>query len=784
MAWSVLQSASGTIDGTAVSATFSTANVQAGNKIIAYCSGGGAGVPAISFVKDGAGTSWTQVGAASGGNARTYIYALDVPAGDVGTKPTITATWSGAAGLGIVIQEVSGLAAGNTTAMVDGTAGALTGSTSSTGSPTYSSSAANEFLVSAYGDIGNGVTVSTAGGWTPDAHNINASASSNCMVQYKNSTGGSETDGYTGADGGGWAIVEVAFLLASSAAVSGWVPQLVPPGLQSPAAWALLQPNTVYPVTAAAPAVSGTAPDHLVIARRQAARAVWAGTVSETVNAPPAAPPGTAPDHLVIARRAAARGVWRGLAVPAQAAEPASGRGAVSRRAAARAVWRPTSTETTNLQSGNQPGGLVRRRAAARGLWGGQSTPQPHVPGSVQPRATLPVPRRATARAVWDSVVGAANASGPAGTAPARASVPVPRRYPARGAWHAGQGTGNAAGPAGTVQPRPVIALPRRYPSRALWRSASGAANASGPSGFTQPRAAVPVPRRTTARAVWDSVAGPGNAHGPGGLPSPHLTIPRRVPSRAAWRGFVSSTVNHAAAAPGVQQWMPHPSVSRRTAARAVQAGTVTRTVNAIPPAPAPAPRPVIARRVPARAVAHGSPAPFPPPSGTVQPAATAPARHRAAARVIWRGGPVPGQQPRPATGGLTRRRAPAARGQWHAGAGAPPPATTPGTPAAGKSVTTRRPPSRGQWRGTVTRTSNALPVAVSAPKGRHDVPRRYPARGAWHGAAGAVRRYELIRFTLGAARGQWQAGDARQVWAASGARQTWTAGPARNDSS
>lgn len=214
MAWSVLQSASNSGDASSIAATFSTANVQSGNKIIVFASGGGAGVPAISTVKDGANNSWTQIGAASGGNARHYIYALDVPAGDAGTKPTITATWAGAAGLSIVIQEVSGLLAGNTTAMADGTAGTLTGSATTTGSPTYSSSASNEYLVAGYGDIGNGVTVVIAGGWTADAHNVNASASSNCMVQYKNSTGGSETNGYTGADSGGWAIVEVAFKLA------------------------------------------------------------------------------------------------------------------------------------------------------------------------------------------------------------------------------------------------------------------------------------------------------------------------------------------------------------------------------------------------------------------------------------------------------------------------------------------------------------------------------------------------------------------------------------------
>lgn len=224
MPWSVLQSASGSLDGSAVSATFSTANVQAGSKIIAVVSAGGAGVPAITSVKDAALNTWTQVGNGNTGNARVYIFGLDVPAGDVGTKPTLTATCAGAAGLGIVIQEVSGLAAGNTTAMVDGTAGTLTGATATTGSPSYSSTAASEYLVSAYGDIGNGVTVVIAGGWTADAHNVNGSVSSNCMVQFKNSTGGSETNGFTGADTGGWAIAEVAFLLPSAAGGTPTVP--------------------------------------------------------------------------------------------------------------------------------------------------------------------------------------------------------------------------------------------------------------------------------------------------------------------------------------------------------------------------------------------------------------------------------------------------------------------------------------------------------------------------------------------------------------------------------
>jgi len=194
--------------------TFATANVQRGNKIIAYVSVGATTAPAVTSVKDAALNTWTQVGNANQANARIYIFALDVPSEDVGTKPTLTATSSGTPGLGIVIQEVSGLIAGNTTAMCDGAAAALTGTAASTGNPTYSTTQAGLYLVSAYGDFGAGNTIVKASRWTMDKNSNNASVDSNCIVQYKNSTAGSETDGFTSADTNGWAVAEVAFKLA------------------------------------------------------------------------------------------------------------------------------------------------------------------------------------------------------------------------------------------------------------------------------------------------------------------------------------------------------------------------------------------------------------------------------------------------------------------------------------------------------------------------------------------------------------------------------------------
>src|ERR1700722_6104307 len=124
-----LQSASGSASASTVAATFSAANISAGSKIIAAVSVGATSPPAVSSVKDNLGNVYTQVGTAAQANARVYLFALDAP-GDgthgsvVGTKPSITATSSSTPGLGIVVQEVPGLLAGNTTAMLDGTAAA------------------------------------------------------------------------------------------------------------------------------------------------------------------------------------------------------------------------------------------------------------------------------------------------------------------------------------------------------------------------------------------------------------------------------------------------------------------------------------------------------------------------------------------------------------------------------------------------------------------------------------------------------------------------------------
>ena len=128
MAWTVLQSArvlgSSTPTLTA-SATYGS-NVASGTKLIAYISYfASLSNSPMSSVKDGAGNSMTKIfDSWDATNLVDYsIWAMDTPAGDVGTKPVITMTISTTARQPtMIITEVSGLAVGNTlAAMADGT---------------------------------------------------------------------------------------------------------------------------------------------------------------------------------------------------------------------------------------------------------------------------------------------------------------------------------------------------------------------------------------------------------------------------------------------------------------------------------------------------------------------------------------------------------------------------------------------------------------------------------------------------------------------------------------
>lgn len=228
MAWSNLQSNSATLDPGAAAVTYLN-NVVSGSKLIAMIATGGSANPQVTAVADGASNQMTNLARARfnnvAANGELSVWAMDTPAGDVGAKPTLTATQTGGnQSFGMVIQEVSGLLAGNTTAMLDGTPVSNTGSIASNGNITmgaYSTTASNEYLLALGGDneastltwaVPTGSTT-----YTRDAHAVNASVVFNCVPAYGNSTNGAETASFaiTGVSTTTpWATIFLAFKLA------------------------------------------------------------------------------------------------------------------------------------------------------------------------------------------------------------------------------------------------------------------------------------------------------------------------------------------------------------------------------------------------------------------------------------------------------------------------------------------------------------------------------------------------------------------------------------------
>jgi Domain of unknown function (DUF4082) len=121
--------------------------------------------------------------------------------------------------------------------------------------------------------------------------------------------------------------------------------------------------------------------------------------------------------------------------------------------------------------------------------------------------ATAPVqistwfPRRVPARAVTPRPLppaAAAATPGPAGTVQPRATVQLPRRQLARALWRQGTGPAFTAVAAPRLQPAPA---PRRTLARAYIRFTPVTTTNPLPSGSIQPRATIALPRRTLARA-------------------------------------------------------------------------------------------------------------------------------------------------------------------------------------------------------------------------------------------------------------------------------------------
>ena len=222
MTWNRLQSASTTASGvTSLTITYGS-NLSSGSVLLAYPN---AWHSTVSGVSDASSNAFTKVTSVQDGGAVTELglWELSTPSGDVGTAPGITATMGASGYMALLVQEVSGIQTA-----ADGTAGtASSAGPAGAVSPSYSSTAAGEYLVSAYADnqpSASAPTLNNATGWTQDANNVGASGNVTVNAAYKNSTNGAEADGWTGTAAG--TVNETALMVAfklAAAIVSGAV---------------------------------------------------------------------------------------------------------------------------------------------------------------------------------------------------------------------------------------------------------------------------------------------------------------------------------------------------------------------------------------------------------------------------------------------------------------------------------------------------------------------------------------------------------------------------------
>jgi hypothetical protein len=779
VAWSVKQSCGNTSGGgTTLAATFGIA-LTAGSKLIAYVSQDGNGTSGVvSSVKDGAGNSFNLMvdisGSADSFLEDVSVWELDTPAGDAGTTPTITVTVSVSAEITMIVEEVTGLQPGTTPAVVldlattaAGTVNESNGAPSTLPQPAYSSTVSSEFLVTVYGDNGNGNDITVPSGYTADTNNNGTGSNTNLCVGYKNSTGGAESGSWTitaGSGATGCCMVVVAFQLAGSGTAAQGSPATGAgrqfrrpyryrywrryPAYQSAAS--LTQQTPFYPLNRPVAARGAVLPSRGQIASRNSGAAQGTGTAFYPIRRPAAAVARPLPARGQARSGAgAAQGTgspFRSLTHPVQARAifPVRGRNYGNKgiaqstgapfyayRHPADAVVRPLpSRGSAQSRSGQfqgtgspfyplrHPAGVIRQTLPARGTAQGHAgvrgqlgPPVTPLQRPVQARyQTLPARGRTQGRAgTFTSVTRAVfyPLSHPAGA--------VIRPLPARGYMQSR--TGILAGTGAPFYPlrQPADTHVRVLPPRGYSASRPGVSQGTGTAFYplrhpvSAQRAALP-PRGRTASL-------PGQIQGTGAsltqLRRPvqaRLPLPRRGVTQ--WRTgapviSVVQAVFYPLSRPAGAVTRPLPVRGRTAGSRGIAQGTG--------PAAYPLQRALQARpRLPLRGVAQGRAGV----SGTVLPPAVAyPLRRPVAAAVR----PLP---PR----GVTRSSAGVAQGT-----GAP--LTQLRRPS---GAVTRPLPARGrtQWRsGTAQLTGPAVTPLQRAVRAR--LPLQPPPRGYARGSAG-----------------------------------------------
>jgi hypothetical protein len=200
MSWARLQSASQDGGTTSITRSYES-DLTAGSVMICAAT---QYAQAATAVHDGSGNPFALLAFCEIGNVSLYVslWALATPAGDAGTRPTITVTLAGDSGgyASMLIQEIGGI-----TAAPDGTPGTAiyTDVAGPVGPPSYASSASGEYLLYMFGDNGYGIDLSPPAGYTADPASILDTGGASCQlaIAYKSSTGGTESGQYNWTGG-------------------------------------------------------------------------------------------------------------------------------------------------------------------------------------------------------------------------------------------------------------------------------------------------------------------------------------------------------------------------------------------------------------------------------------------------------------------------------------------------------------------------------------------------------------------------------------------------------
>lgn len=241
----------------------------------------------------------------TGSQVLTALFALNTPAGQVGTKPTVQGNWTNAGFGSMVIEEVSGLVTASTqAAFTDGTPAVKVNAsgTNPATSGTYSSTASNEFLIFVYGDDGGPATLGALStGYTTDTNNVSANSHADLGIGYKNSGNTSESASWalTGSLAGQVTIL-TAINLPASVGPSLTTPNLAlaapVPSLTASSTVALTTPNLALAAPLITPGVVPPTPT-----------AVWSASYARNPVAYVAGPPALSPLAIPVSNTA---GQW------------------------------------------------------------------------------------------------------------------------------------------------------------------------------------------------------------------------------------------------------------------------------------------------------------------------------------------------------------------------------------------------------------------------------------------------------------------------------------------